>query len=475
MKKVDVAIVGAGTAGLSARREVEKVTKNYVVIDDGILGTTCARVGCMPSKVLIHAANTYHHRYQFSQLGIRGAESLHVDQKKVMEHVRGLRDRFVRSVLSGMEQWKAEHFIAARAQFIDRNTLQVGDQKIFANKIIIATGSKPIVPQNWIPYRKYLFDTDAFFEKETLPQNLAVVGLGVIGLELGQALHRLGVNVTGVTRGRGLGGLTDPTLQEYAIQTFSKELPIFFDGAEVLGEDNGQIVLSIAGEEKKFESAFLTMGRKPALDKLGLENLSLEFDQKGIPVFDANTFQVGNTSIYIAGDVTGDRPILHEAADEGRIVGYNAVRAQNQCFRRREKLAITFSEPNIAIAGKSHKELVSEGKEFVIGKVSFEGFGRAIVMLQEVGLLHIYAEKTTGLILGAELFGPQAEHLAHLLAWSISLGLTVHKALSLPFYHPVLEEALRTALRDAAVQVEVDAPVLEILRCQDPPVGIHGK
>ena len=212
------------------------------------------------------------------------------------------------------------------------------------------------------------------------------------------------------------------------------------------------------------------MGRRPNVDNIGLENLGLEISESGIPKFDPDTFQVQGLPIFIAGDVNGERAILHEASDEGHIVGYNATRDQAQCFKRRTPLAITFCSPNIAVVGKPYRDLVKENIRFNIGEVSFEGQGRSIVMLQEKGHLRVYGERATGRLLGAELFAPHGEHLAHLLAWAISLGLTVHQALSLPFYHPVVEEGLRTALRGLASKSPDACSPLEILRCEDIPV-----
>jgi glutaredoxin len=190
VKKVDVAIIGAGTAGLSARREVEKITNSYVVIDDGPLGTTCARVGCMPSKVLIQVADDFHRRGKLSEEGILGGEKLTVDSKQVMKHVRKLRDRFVRSVLQGHESWRAEHLIRGRATFTSKNTLKVGEETIEAKSIIIGSGSRPIIPPAWQKYKKYLIDTDQFFELEDLPKEIGLVGLGVIGIELGSSAFK---------------------------------------------------------------------------------------------------------------------------------------------------------------------------------------------------------------------------------------------------------------------------------------------
>lgn len=471
MKEVDVAIIGAGTAGLSARSEISKVTQNYVIIDPGPLGTTCARVGCMPSKVLIQAANDFHRRFQLADMGISGAEHLSIDHKKVMQHVRKLRDRFVRGVLKGQEKWQDQHLIKKKARFIDEHTLDCEGEKIHAKKIIIATGSSPIIPKAWQEYQDYLIDTDHFFELETLPKKIALVGLGVIGLELGQALARLGIQVSGFDLKRSIGGISDPEILDYAIESFAQEIDFSFEGAEIKGVEKNGIRIKSGNTEAVFEKVFLSMGRKVNLDSLGIDQLNIEMDERKIPLFDPNTFRIKNTNLYLVGDVNSERPILHEAADEGRIAGYNSVREKDQCFIRRKKLGIVFTDPNIAQIGKSYSELQNESANFIIGSVTYEGQGRAIVKLKEKGLVHIYAHKTTGLLLGAELFAPEAEHLAHLLAWVISLNLNVFDVLSLPFYHPVLEEGLRSALRHLASQVEKEAPDLETLRCQDPPTG----
>ncbi len=163
MKKIDVAIIGAGTAGLSARKEVAKKTQNYLVIDPGPLGTTCARVGCMPSKVLIQVANDFDRRHKFAEMGISGAENITVDTQAVMRHVRKLRDRFVRAVVKDTDTWTSTHYKQAKARFVAPHVLDLGDEKIEAQKIIIATGSQPIIPKAWEKYSSYFIDTNSFF------------------------------------------------------------------------------------------------------------------------------------------------------------------------------------------------------------------------------------------------------------------------------------------------------------------------
>lgn len=467
MRKVKVAIIGAGTAGLSARREVERITKDYVVIDDGPLGTTCARIGCMPSKVLIQAANDFHRRTALEQEGIHGGTSLSVDHQQVLQHVRKLRDRFTGGVLKAIDSWKSEHLIAKRARFVDNHTLDLGDEKIWAEKIIIATGSSPILPGPWKEFSEYLIPTNDFFELETFPKRVAVIGLGVIGIELGQAMHRLGVEVVGVGLGKEIGGLSDPEIQDYAAQTLSSEMTLSFEGVEGFEKTTSGILVKTKSQSWEVDKVVVAVGRSANVKNLGLENTDVPLDSKGLPIFNANTGQVGDLPIFIGGDANSDRPLLHEAADEGRIAGYNAVAESPQCFQRRTGLGITFTSPNIATVGRRHKELIESKIDFVTGSVSFEGQGRSLVKIANKGLLNIYAHRKTGMILGAELMAPDGEHLAHLIAWVISFEKNVHEVLSLPFYHPVIEEGLRTAFRDVAGKVEGTLSPLETLRCQD--------
>jgi dihydrolipoamide dehydrogenase len=469
-KTYDAAIIGAGTAGLTARAEVAKQTDNYVVIDGGTLGTTCARVGCMPSKSLISIAKAYHSRQGLESLNLENTKAPLPDYAKIMRHVRHLRDQFVAGVERGMQPWH-DHLIQKHARFIDPNTLDLGDETVHADKIIIATGSKPVIPESWRKYAKYLMDTDRLFELETLPHSVAVFGLGPVGVELAQALSRIGIDVTCVTQSKAIGGLTDPDIQSYAFQRLSQKMNIRIGSAEIVGENGGRLTVGCGDETWNPDRVLAAVGRRPALDGLGLENLGVKLDSRGIPLFDENTFQIENLPVFITGDANGLRPLLHEAADEGRIAGYNAMAKEVNCFQKRIYLGITFSEPNIAVIGKSYQSLIQDKTDFVIGESDYEHQGRAIIMGQNEGRVRLYARKTDSLLLGAELIAPHGEHLAHLLAWAIGFGMRATDILSMPFYHPVLEEGLRSAFRKAAHKSMMPKPQFEMLRCQASVTG----
>ncbi|REG49584.1 dihydrolipoamide dehydrogenase [Paraburkholderia sp. BL6669N2] len=453
--QIDVAIIGAGSAGLPAYRAAKAAGASVVLIEGGPHGTTCARVGCMPSKLLIAAAEAAHSAAHTAPFGVHVEGSIRIDGREVMQRVKSERDRLVGFVLDSVEAIPAHEKLSGYAHFIDDGLLQVGDHtRVRARSIVIATGSTPVIPQKYRALGDRLIVNDDVFEWNDLPRRVAVIGAGVIGLELGQALAYLGVDVTVIgARGR-VGPLTDPEIKAYAEQTFSTSFR-FQARAEVetverLGEKvhiRFRTNVSTVVEES-FDYVLVAAGRKPNFDRLGLKNTSLTLDSQGNPVFDPHTLQAGRHPVFIAGDANGVLPIQHEASDEGRAAGTNAAHFPNVVpLVRRAPIAIVFSDPGIAMVGARHADLAAES--FVTGEVNFEDQGRSRIMLRNRGLMHVYVDKTTRMLLGAEWIGPDAEHIAHLLAWGLQMKLTVDAMLEMPFYHPVVEEGLRTALRDS--------------------------
>lgn len=472
MKKriVDVAIIGTGTSGMGAYREAVKTTDSIALIESGKYGTTCARVGCMPSKLLIAAAEAAHNVEKAHKFGVE-AQIVNIDGRAVMERVKSERDRFVGFVLESVEGFNPDHRIIGHAKFIGDNTLLVDDNiEIKARTIIIATGSSPAIPPIFQDIQDRLIINDDVFEWDDLPGSVALFGPGVIGLELGQALHRLGVDVKIFGRGGFVGPLSDPAILEYVTQTFQDEFYLNPDADVTSIKQIGDTV-DITYRDfdgtcltDSFDYVVATTGRTPNVKNLGLENTTLPLDNRGVPIFDPFTTQIGERPVFIVGDANDDKPLLHEAADEGRIAGRNAVHFPDvRSGKRTSSLGIVFSDPQLATVGSSYTSL-TEGC-FATGEVSFEGQGRSRTMLVNKGLMHVYAELGSGLLLGAEIFGPRAEHLAHLLAWCHQQRMTISEILDMPFYHPVIEEGLRTALRDLNNKLRL-GPV-PVKRCMD--------
>ncbi len=462
-KKVDVAILGSGTAGLNATSRVGPSGKSFVLINGGEPGTTCARVGCMPSKALIQVAEDYHRRTHLGRYGVDGHQEMSIDLPEALEHVQDLRDNFVDRVLSNSTDNMGDKFIEAYARFVDPHTLELDNgERIVAERIIIATGSRPVVPKAWEKFGDKVMTTDSFFEQQDLPRSVAVIGLGVIGLELGQSLSRLGLHVTGFDLAPTLGGASDPEVSGMALEIMKNCFPIHL-GQPVEITEEGERLRVNAGENSVLADTVLcAMGRTPNVENLALENAGIALDARGIPLFNPNTMQCGDSHIFIAGDVNGERPILHEASDEGKIAGQNAVSDTAMAYQRKVPLAINFCDPNICLVGARYVEL--DLATTAIGEVKLAPVGRAMIMGQNRGVIRVYGDKASGRIIGAEMITPRGENLAHLLNWAISRQLTAGDLVRMPFYHPVIEEALQAALNNLYAQVEAKnaGPIKEL-------------
>lgn len=454
----DIIIIGAGTAGIAAYKEAVKHTQNILIINDGPWDTTCARVGCMPSKVLISVANRMHEIQHASKTALQ--VTAQIDTSTVMAHVRTLRDRFTAATLKDVNSWEASHKISGHASFVNANTVEVNQQRYQAKAFILAVGSSPTFNPQWkTELQDKLITSDDIFELTHLPRSIAVIGSGVIAIELAQAMHRLNVKTTIFARSRRVGTLSSPGLQQLAQNELQKELDIKFEilpqtvkntakGVEISYTENGQ--------HKILHADYLlsATGRNSSLTQLKLEKINPAFtDIKHLPIH-AGTKQLAGYPIFIAGDAHTATPIQHEAAHEGRTAVQHCLNFPNvQNTKTLTPLGIVFSSPEMATAGKSFKQLMDSNAEFVTGTASYEKQGRAIVLGKNRGAAEIYVDKISRKILGAELFTESAEHLAHLLAWMIAEDLTVDEVLNKPFYHPTLEEGLRTALKHARRQL----------------------
>lgn len=457
---VDVAIIGSGTAGLTAHHEVVRRGGRPVLVESGPYGTMCARVGCMPSKLLIAAADVAHTVKTAAFFGVNVAGGLSVDGRAVMDRLRRERDYYVAGMVSSTQAIPADQRLLGHAKFVGPNILQVSDHtRVTARAIIIATGSKPVAPLPFDAIRDHVLVSDDIFELQNLPVSMAVIGTGLVALELGQSMQRLGVRVAFFSPFDKLGPFTDPEIRRAVYRELSSELDLKLGTTMLSAKPCAQGVLlnwrddAGASHERMFATVLVAAGRRPELAGLNMEASGLVLDKTGLPQMNPETRQCGNSPIFMAGDVDDIRPLLHEAVDDGRIAGSNAMLWPAVTIQaRRTPLAIGFTDPQMAMVGLTYDQLPAGGH--VIGEVSFDDQYRSRMMARNKGLLRVYAKTPSGKLLGAEMFGPGMEHLSHLLAWAVQTGMSVHDALAMPFYHPTLEEGLRGALRDLATKLK---------------------
>ncbi len=475
-RRVDVAVIGAGTAGQNAFRQASKTTDNIIIINDGYWTTTCVTVGCMPSKLLIAAASRAHEAQHSAEFGIKA--EVQIDGKQVMARVQSERDRFASFITKKIASWPENTKISGRAHINADGLIEVNDELIAADKIIIATGSKPFIPEGWSDkLGETLLTSDTVFDLTDLPKSMAVVGAGAIGLELAQSFKRLGVDVTLFNRINKVASLKDEAINLKAIECLGSDLSMQLN-SEIT--DVGTVVstaINTKTDENSKPQAFIeytdsdkkqqhwqgdyvlvATGRRNNIEQLGVENLEVKLDDKNRPKnLDINTGQIGDLPVYIVGDANVHIPLLHVASDEGFSAGSSVCDGNMDAYIRPPAVpfSIVFCEPQIFNIGKSLPEIQEAKLDYVIGKASFDNQGRSRIMGVNCGLLHIYGCKRTDKILGASMVGPDAEYIGHMLAVAMSNDLSIKDMLDTPFYHPTIVEGLRTALRDIQEQMSI--------------------
>lgn len=455
-EEFEVVIIGAGSAGLTAVKEVSKVTKSFLLIDKGPLGTTCSRVGCMPSKVFIQTAYEFSSLHRLKKIEAAQGE-VTANLPKVMEHVRELRDYFVEFAVKDTLNL-GENFLQGEARFIGPNLLRVGDREIHAKSVIVATGSSPVMNEGWEKLGSSVVTTDQFFELKDIKKDWAVIGLGPLGLEIGSALAKFGCKVHAFQRSGNVGGLKDSAVAEKAREIFADIMELHLNTDVELSKRGEKICVSWKGKETLVDQVLVSIGRRPNTGLLDLPKTLCSLDKRGVPEFNPETLQAKTSDpklkMFVAGDFSSDRPILHEASDEGRLAGFNALQQKPKGYRKRTRLMLTFSLPGLAAVGEPLAKL----EDPLIGKVDFANQGRAKINGANKGVLRVYADRGTGLIRGAEMIGPEAEHIGHILAGAISQKVDVRAMLRQPYYHPTVMEGLRTALREIDKALETKRP-----------------
>ena len=287
-----IVIIGAGTAGLSAYKQASEVTDDLLLVDPGPLGTTCARVGCMPSKALLKLAGDVASGRRLVRDGFVAGPPGEVDDGAILAEVRRLRDRFAAGPTAAVEKLGERH-VRARARFVAPDTLDLDGERVSADAIIVATGSEPVVPGGWRALEGRLLTSDTLFDLERLPRRLAVVGLGAIGAELGQALAMLGVEVHAFGLDDRVAGLTDPEVNDAAREALGRYLHIH-TGHAVEPEPSGDGVLVRFGEERlQVDAVLAAMGRKPRVASLELEALGVPLGRNGLPELDPRRLRAG--------------------------------------------------------------------------------------------------------------------------------------------------------------------------------------
>jgi pyruvate/2-oxoglutarate dehydrogenase complex dihydrolipoamide dehydrogenase (E3) component len=457
MREYDVVVLGGGTAGTAAAKAAADAGARTAMFNDGELGGLCILRGCMPTKTVLHGAQLAHEARHHTTAGVGRAE-LKIDFAQVMANKDQKVARFKKAKLESIERGGYE-VIGARAQFAGPDTVEAaGETYRFAKGAVIATGSVPSAPELPGLHQVPFWTSDDVMALVHQPTSVIVVGSRAIGLELSQFFSRMGTRVTLVSRRRPCFW-AHPLIAEELERVVADEPDLELVAPappQRVERVDGRIRLWVATEsgERALEADALVLatGRRAALDGMNLEAVGVVVDQGRVSCGD--DMRTANPKVFVAGDASGDKLILHVANWEGHVAGLGAAQAPGEHrVEQRLDMAVIFTDPPMATLGLDEAGAREAGVEVVTAALRFPETGRAITMDVAHGAAVLVADAKSGEILGAQLLGPRADDVIHTLAAIMYYRGTAAQMLEMPWYHPTISEVMLTLARDLQAQL----------------------
>lgn len=458
----DLVVVGAGSGGYAAARTARDCGLNVAMVDRGPLGGLCILRGCMPSKALLASSDLVHDAREAGALGVR-IPGVDADMPFIARRKRRLVKEFADYRVAGIETFP---LYMGSARFLSPTELQVDEATVLESpRFIIATGSSVSPPVlSGLAEAGYL-DTDSALEIESIPGEVVVLGGGYTACELGQFMSRMGAKTSMIVRSGHLLTEQDDDIGDALTRYYREEGIDVATGATLHRVEmrDGKKVVHYSREGRTLEIAadeiFYALGRVPNVAGLELEKAGVTYHPiSGIDV--DLSMRTSNPNIFAVGDVTGDFPLVHVAIYQGEIAGRNSCTGGREEADYRIVTAHTiFSDPQIAVVGKTEKQLQREGTVYVVGTYEFAEHGKAMCLNKTKGFVKMMAEPQDGTILGASIIGPQASELIHEIIVAMNYHATVEQFMRIPHLHPTLAEIWTYPAEECAAQLGMKAPV----------------
>ena len=451
-EKFDVTVIGGGPAGyVCAIRLSQLGLKTACVESRGSLGGTCLNIGCIPSKSLLNMSESFHRAKNFSNIGIETGE-IKLNLEKMMSN----KDNSVATLTKGVEflfkKNKVTYFKGV-GSFSEKNEILVkndrSETKIKTDKTIISTGSEPLpLPGIDFDEKKILSSTGALSISK-LPKKMVVVGGGYIGLEMGSVWSRLGTEVHVIEY---LDHIT-PGLDKEISNEFMKILKkqnIKFElntKVEKITKNDQGVIIETSNKESKnkieADVVLISVGRKPYTDKLNLEKIGVNRDQKGKIIINKN-FETNVKNIYAIGDVIDGPMLAHKAEEEGIAVA-ELIAGQSGHVNYDIIPGVIYTSPEVAYVGKNEEELKEKKINYKVGKFPFMANSRAKAINEPEGFVKILAESKTDRVLGVHIIGPHAGEMIAEMSVAIEFGASTEDIARTCHAHPTFSEATKEA------------------------------
>lgn len=448
---LDTVVIGAGPGGYVAAIHAAELGQKVTVIEREFIGGVCLNVGCIPSKALIEAAHHYQHAMHSQVMGLQVTDAK-LDFEKTIEWKNSVVSKLTGGVAALFKKHKID-VIWGSAYLKDAHSLRVIDEDDNAqtytfNNLIIATGSHPIEIPNFKFNGRVLDSTGALSLKE-VPKNLVVVGGGYIGSELASAYANLGSKVTILEGGDSILSNYEKDLVRVVERRFSAQGVDIYTNAlakKAEQDDNGvKVTAEINGEERVIEADYVivSVGRRPNTKNMGLEQIGLATDERGLIPVDAQS-RTNIPNIYAIGDVTKGFALAHKASYEGKVAA-EAISGMPTVIDYHAMPAVCYTDTSVATTGMTLDEAKAAGFEAKKAQFPFAANGRAISMGSTDGFVRLVFDKNTEVLLGAQIVGAHASDLINELTLAIESGSTVEDIALTIHPHPSLGEAVMDA------------------------------
>jgi dihydrolipoamide dehydrogenase len=435
----DLIVIGAGPGGYESAAHAAKMGKKVALIEKERLGGTCLNVGCIPAKTFLRSSKLYHECTQAAAYGIR-LGSLEFDMPAVVER----KNRIVNTLTSGvagMLKRAGVQVITGEARISARNAVQVGSDRYETKNILIATGSKPAVPPIPGIRSDAVLDSDTVFGLTTVPEKIAIIGGGYIGLEFACFFNEIGSKVTVYEMLPQIAAGSDGEVASRLFQILKRAGVDFQLSSKVLKIEGGVIH---TGTTATFDCVLNATGRTPAVRDLGLEEVGVDFGPKGIKTSDQGKTNI--PGIWACGDVTGRRMLAHAATREG-IVAVNNMFGKKDRIRYRAIPAVIYTHPEVASVGKTEEDLKADGTEYRKSMVPMAVAGRFLIENEGgSGFVKVLTGARYGEILGVHAIGDASSEFIVAAAAMVETEMCVAHASEIVFPHPTVSEALREAI-----------------------------
>lgn len=445
-------VIGAGPGGYVCAIRAGQLGVDTVIVEAQKPGGTCLNVGCIPSKALIHAAEEYEKALHFaagdSPLGITaGAPKL--DLAKTIGWKDGIVVRLNNGVAGLLKKAKVK-YVHGWAKFRDGKTIEVetetGTQVIKAENVVIATGSAP-VELPFLPFGDNVISSTGALTLASVPQKLAVVGGGYIGLELGIAFAKMGSKVTVVEALPRLLATYDADLVKPVVKRLGELGVTVMTDAKAKGLSSKGDALVVEGADGKdhkiaADKVLVTVGRKPVTEGWGLEEIDL--DKAGRFLKIDEQCRTSMRGVYAIGDVTGEPMLAHRAMAQGEMVA-EIIAGHKRSWDKRVIPAICFTDPEVVSAGLTPEEARALTPDVKIGLFPFQANGRAMTKLGEDGFVRVVARADNHVVLGIQAVGQGVSELSAAFGLAIEMGARLEDIAGTIHSHPTQGEGFQEA------------------------------